>query len=161
MVPSVSSCAPAASESGSKSSPAQHLALLVRLLPCYPCPHRSACCSRGVSVTYQEAAAIITEFGADYLVWDIEEQGYRTRVEGQKCIFHKGGGCTIHDRTAYPKLCHNYPWFGMEGQVYEFEVDICPEMLARPELSAFLDDTGKHLRPSAFRLALEKMAHQG
>ncbi len=130
---------------------------LAQLLPCHPCPHMSSCCRRGVSVTEDEAAAIVAEFGANALVWNEEEKGYRTRVQGQRCLFYDGNGCILHNRTIYPRLCLNYPWFGMDGQLYEYEIDICPEMLIRPDLMVFLDER-KHLRPSAIRDALEKAA---
>ena len=40
-------------------------------LPCYPCPHHSACCAYGVTLSEDEAAGITAAHGAAVV--------YRTR----------------------------------------------------------------------------------
>jgi hypothetical protein len=116
-------------------------------LPCYPCPHGSACCAYGVSVTEEEAVAIAATFGVGVIYWDQEEQEHRTRVEAGYCTFHDAGRCLIHDGPYYPQMCRGFPWLGADGiQPYEFDVDICPEMIARPDLVAFLDEDRRRLR---------------
>ncbi|HET9151670.1 MAG TPA: hypothetical protein VFN83_08135 [Gemmatimonadales bacterium] len=103
-------------------------------LPCYPCPHQSNCCSWGTTVTDDEAAAILAEFGGDY-VYQTRWGEWRTRVRGGRCAFMQGNTCIIHDRDYYPEVCRCFPWRDAEtGGPYEFDQTICPEFILRPEL---------------------------
>jgi hypothetical protein len=35
------------------------------VLPCFPCPHASACCAFGVTLTDEEAEALGSRYGRD------------------------------------------------------------------------------------------------
>src|SRR4051812_36784748 len=52
-------------------------------LPCFPCPHRSACCSWGVSLTDSEAANLRDLYGDHALVRDEEENEWRTSAPNE------------------------------------------------------------------------------
>lgn len=99
------------------------------ILPCDPCPHKGACCSYGSSVTDTEEKAIRAIYGNEALIWDEEEQGYRTSVVNGKCFFHSDGLCKIHSETYYPKVCQLFPYESIEGGEYKYDLDICPELI--------------------------------
>ena len=103
-------------------------------LPCFPCPHDAACCAYGATVSEEEAIAIQAEQGTD-LVYRTRWGEWRTRIKGGRCVFYRGGGCSIHDRSYYPAVCRGFPWRDAEtGGPYEYDRTICPEFIARPEL---------------------------
>lgn len=103
-------------------------------LPCYPCPHRAACCAFGVTVDEQEARAIVAAWG-DGKVYRTRWGEWRTRIRNGRCVFYVDGGCAIHTESYYPAVCRGFPWTDSEtGGPYEFDRTICPEFLARPEL---------------------------
>jgi hypothetical protein len=105
-------------------------------LPCYPCPHNASCCAYGATVSGQEAAAIEADHGTG-LVYKTRWGEWRTRVKNKRCVMFQGGGCTIHGRSYYPAVCRGFPWTDAEtGGRYEFDVTICGEFVARPELIA-------------------------
>ncbi len=97
-------------------------------LPCYPCPHNSNCCSWGASLTNEEAAMVLMFHGHDALVWDEEEQGFRTQVVDGKCVFITDNNCTIHSTVYYPLMCKGFPYLDQEGNPYLFDKTICPEL---------------------------------
>ena len=72
-------------------------------LPCYPCPHLSACCAYGVTLSDAEAAAITREHGAG-TVYRTRWGEWRTRVRGGRCVFLRENVCTIHSRPYYPAV---------------------------------------------------------
>jgi hypothetical protein len=103
-------------------------------LPCYPCPHRSACCAYGATLSPEEAEGIRAAYGEDkaYLTrWG----EWRTRVRGGRCILWKDNACSIYQTAWYPAVCRGFPWTDAEtGGPYEFDQTICPEFTVRPEL---------------------------
>ena len=103
-------------------------------LPCYPCPHQSACCAYGVTLSDAEAAEITREHGAG-MVYRTRWGEWRTRVRGGRCVFLRDNVCTIHARPYYPAVCRGFPWIDAEtGGPYEFDRTICPEFVLHPEL---------------------------
>ena len=103
-------------------------------LPCFPCPHGSACCAYGVTLSDDEAAAIAREHGA-HLIYQTRWGEWRTRVRQRRCVFLVENRCTIHGRSYYPAVCHGFPWTDAEtGEPYQYDQTICPEFVRRPEL---------------------------
>ena len=103
-------------------------------LPCYPCPHNASCCAYGSSLSEGEAKAIEANHGPGLVYWTRWGE-WRTRVKNGRCALLKDGACTIHDRPYYPSICRGFPWVdGNTGLPYEYDVTICGEMDARPEL---------------------------
>ena len=103
-------------------------------LPCYPCPYNASCCAYGVSLSDAEAAAIEAEYGPG-LVYRTRWGEFRTRIREKRCSLYRDGGCTIHDKPYYPAVCRAFPWTDAEtGGRYEYDVTICGEFVARPEL---------------------------
>lgn len=103
-----------------------------RKLPCFPCPHKGACCQYGASVTGDEAAAILAAHGAAALApvtadSDPEDLLRTAVVEGQGCVFLVDGLCSIHDQAYYPKTCSGFPWTDESGNPYLYDKTICPE----------------------------------
>ena len=103
-------------------------------LPCYPCPHGSACCAFGVTLSVREAEAIIARFGANaaYLTrWG----EWRTRVRHKRCVFLVDNACSIYRESFYPAVCRGFPWTDAEtGGPYEYDRTICPEFVHNSEL---------------------------
>ena len=97
-----------------------------RQLPCYPCPHESACCNYGVDLSVKEALAIAAHHSIVTLT--VGEQGMRTRVVDGACVFLSGNKCSIHDKPYYPAVCKGFPWTNAEGGPYEGDCSICPEI---------------------------------
>ena len=103
-------------------------------LPCYPCPHQASCCAYGTSLSDEEAAAIEADFGLG-LVYFTRWGEWRTRVKKNRCVLLRDGGCTIHDKPYYPTTCQGFPWVdGDTGEPYEYDMMICGELEAHPEL---------------------------
>lgn len=110
----------------------------MKTLPCFPCPHRSACCNWGTELTPEEAEVIRAEHGADTV---IEVDGeIRTRTGERGCVFLAAeGSCSLHDKPWYPAVCRGFPWRdGIDGGPYLHDVTICPELAADPEAAAEL-----------------------
>ncbi|MEO8032591.1 MAG: YkgJ family cysteine cluster protein [Gemmatimonadota bacterium] len=103
-------------------------------LPCYPCPHQSACCSWGVTLSPEEAEALGSRHGRDKMY--LTRWGeWRTRIRQGRCVFLVANGCTIHKDPSYPAVCRGFPWTDVEtGGPYQYDQTICPEFLVRPEL---------------------------
>ena len=105
-------------------------------LPCYPCPHSASCCAYGTSLLDDEAA-IIEENHGPGLVYKTQWGEWRTRVQKKRCVLLRDGGCTIHDKSYYPRTCRDFPWIDSEtGGRYEYDVTICGAFEAHPELVA-------------------------
>jgi hypothetical protein len=103
-------------------------------LPCYPCPYDASCCAYGSTVTEEEAAAIERDHGPG-LTYQTRWGELRTRVRNKRCVMYRNGGCMIHAQSYYPATCRGFPWFDSEhGGRYEFDISICGEFEARPEL---------------------------
>ncbi len=103
-------------------------------LPCWPCPHDSACCAYGTTLSDAEAEAIIREHGRE-TVYRTRWGEWRTRVKAKRCVLFRNNGCTIHAKSYYPAVCRGFPWTDAEhGGPYEYDQTICPEFVARPEL---------------------------
>lgn len=103
-------------------------------LPCYPCPHHSACCGFGTTLSPREARGIIRKFGKDK-VYLTRWGEWRTRVAKGRCVMWKNNSCSIYDTPEYPAVCRGFPFIDAEsGGPYEFDKTICPEFLTRPDL---------------------------
>ena len=103
-------------------------------LPCYPCPYNASCCAYGTTVSDDEAAAITANHGPG-LVYQTRWGEWRTRVQNKRCVMYRDGGCIIHDQPYYPAMCRGFPWIDAEtGERYVYDVMICGEFEARPEL---------------------------
>jgi hypothetical protein len=103
-------------------------------LPCFPCPHHSACCAHGTTLSEEEAAAVTTRYGDDR-IYQTRWGEWRTRVKGGRCAFLVDHSCELHDQPFYPLVCRGFPWTDSEtGGPYEFDRTICPEFERRPEL---------------------------
>ena len=115
---------------------ARHANHLVTLpsLPCYPCPHQASCCAYGTTLSEEEATAIEANHGPG-LVYETRWGEIRTRVRNRRCVLFRDGGCSVHDKPYYPTTCQGFPWVdGDTGETYEYDVTICGEFQARPEL---------------------------
>lgn len=105
-------------------------------LPCFPCPHDSACCAYGTTVTDEEAAAIVEVHGPR-VVYRTKWGEWRTRIRKGRCALYRNNTCAIHGETFYPAVCRGFPWTDAEtGGPYEFDQTICPEFPPRVELVA-------------------------
>ncbi|HET9276128.1 MAG TPA: YkgJ family cysteine cluster protein [Gemmatimonadales bacterium] len=105
-------------------------------LPCYPCPHLSACCGWGTTLSDDEAAAIIREHGLEK-VYRSRDGEWRTRVRNRRCVFLVDNRCSIYHRPYYPAVCRGFPWLDAEtGGPYEYDRTICPEFVERPWLQS-------------------------
>ena len=99
----------------------------MRPLPCFPCPHQSACCAYGVSLDEDEANTLRQLLGAGAVVWDDEENEWRTAVVNDRCVLLRDNACTVHDKPYYPKVCGGFPFTDpATGGPYLYE-NICPE----------------------------------
>lgn len=119
------------------------------LLPCYPCPHESSCCSQGTTLTPEEARVLREEFGphsVEYLSeeeiaargWSVGAQNvWATAVHGGKCWFLLGNACAIHEHPSYPITCQTFPWSDphLPELPAAWDADLCPEMGVTPRLS--------------------------
>lgn len=103
-------------------------------LPCYPCPHQSACCAYGTTLTDEEARALIAEYGAG-TAYRTRWGEWRTRVSKGRCVLLFNNTCSIYNKPYYPAVCRGFPFVDAEsGGPYEFDREICPEFGLRPEL---------------------------
>jgi len=103
-------------------------------LPCFPCPHSSACCAYGTTLTDDEAAALMRAHGPA-VAYQTRWGEWRTRVRHRRCVLFQDNRCVIHGESFYPAVCRGFPWTDAEtGGPYEFDRTICPEFLSRPEL---------------------------
>jgi Fe-S-cluster containining protein len=98
-----------------------------RALPCFPCPHQSACCRYGATVSEREARAIEAEHGTGKIKL-LRGGELRTRVKDGYCVFLQDNICTIHGKPYYPEVCRCFPWTDAEtGGPYQYDQTICPE----------------------------------
>ena len=103
-------------------------------LPCYPCPHASACCAYGTTLSDTEVTAIRAAHG-DESVYRTRSGEWRTRVSKGRCVLLVDNTCSIYGKPYYPEVCRGFPFIDAEtGGPYQFERDICPEFARRPEL---------------------------
>ncbi len=103
-------------------------------LPCYPCPHHSACCAYGVTLSDEEAQVIGPRYGEEK-IYQTRDGEWRTRIRDGRCVFLVENACQLHDQPEYPAVCRGFPWTDAEtGGPYEFDQTICPEFIHRPEL---------------------------
>jgi hypothetical protein len=103
-------------------------------LPCFPCPHASACCAFGVTLSDDEARAIADAHGAD-TVYRTRWGEWRTRVKRGRCVMLTDNSCAIHAASYFPAVCRGFPWTEGDGESpYPYDRTICPEFIARPEL---------------------------
>ncbi|MEP7347697.1 MAG: hypothetical protein ABI877_20675 [Gemmatimonadaceae bacterium] len=103
-------------------------------LPCYPCPHGSACCAYGVTLSEGEARAISERFG-EGTIYRTRWGELRTRVKAKRCVFLVDNACSIYREPFYPAVCRGFPWTDAEtGGPYEFDRTICPEFVQHPQL---------------------------
>ena len=103
-----------------------------RALPCFPCPHQSACCQYGATVSEREAREIEAEHGPGKIKL-LRGGELRTRVKNGYCVFHQDNVCTIHGKPYYPEVCRCFPWTDAEtGGPYQYDQTICPEFKTIP-----------------------------
>ena len=103
-------------------------------LPCFPCPHQSACCAYGTTLSEDEARAIGAEHGKEK-IYRTRWGEWRTRVTRGRCVFLSNNTCSIYNERYYPAVCRGFPWVDAEsGGPYEFDRTICPEFKRKPEL---------------------------
>jgi hypothetical protein len=103
-------------------------------LPCYPCPHQSACCAYGATLSETEAAAVIAARGPDP-IYRTRWGEWRTRVSRGRCVFLVNNACSIYRESFYPAVCRGFPFVDAEtGGPYQYDRTICPEFLTRTEL---------------------------
>ena len=117
-------------------------------LPCFPCPYQASCCAYGTTLSEDEAAAIEADFGPG-LVFKTRWGEWRTRVRNKRCVMFRDGGCSIHAKSYYPAICRAFPWYDAEtGGRYEYDIHICGEFEAKPELVAiqYATPSGASLR---------------
>ncbi|MCE9584189.1 MAG: YkgJ family cysteine cluster protein [Planctomycetes bacterium] len=130
-----------------------HQAIVQRVkdqpLPCYPCPHKSACCAYGTSLTPGEAKRLLRSHGegAVYLThWN----EWRTRRRGGKCVFLVDNACSLHDSPDYPAVCRGFPVTDGSGKKpYGPYADICPEIATVVAKVERLREKGRRARPTA------------
>ncbi len=104
-----------------------------RPLPCSPCPHQSACCAYGTSLTPREAKVLLRAHGPE-TVYLTRWKEWRTRVRGGRCVFLVENSCTLHDSPSYPAVCRGFPLTDGSGKKpYGPYTDICPELVAPPK----------------------------
>lgn len=103
-------------------------------LPCYPCPHASACCAYGATVNDEEADALRSRYGEDKIY--LTRWGeWRTRVKKGRCVFLVDNACSIHADPHYPAVCRGFPYVDAEtGGPYIYDQTICPEFEQRDDL---------------------------
>jgi Fe-S-cluster containining protein len=103
-------------------------------LPCFPCPHASNCCSWGVTLSDEEAAALGERYGHQ-LLYKSRWGEWRTRVRQGKCVFLVNNACSIHADPHYPAVCRGFPFTDAEtGGPYRYDQTICPEFERRDDL---------------------------
>jgi len=120
-------------------------------LPCYPCPHGSACCAFGTTLSADEARAIRARHGGKH-IYKTRWGEWRTRVVNGRCGFLVNNACTLYNLPYYPAVCRGFPWLDADsGGPYQFERSICPEFVVRPELvqiNPFRPRTASPVSPS-------------
>jgi len=103
-------------------------------LPCYPCPHHAACCAYGTTLTAEEAKRILAAHG-NAVAYRTRWGEWRTRVRKGRCALLVDNACSIYNQPYYPAVCRGFPFIDAEsGGPYEFEREICPEFVRRPDL---------------------------
>ena len=107
-------------------------------LPCYPCPHKSVCCSWGTDLTFEEAIIIKSIFGSKAVTKENGE--YRTSIVDGKCFFLDDNKCSIHNEQYYPYVCKGFPKTdGILGGEYKYQIDICPEITDRDSKQSIME----------------------
>jgi len=98
-----------------------------------PCPHDSACCNWGTTLSDREVDAIRRRF-PDHEKLVVKKHGeMRTRVRDGACVFKKDNRCAIHGEAFYPIVCRLFPWKSTDGGPYSEHLDeyeICPDVAA-------------------------------
>lgn len=118
-----------------------------RSLPCYPCPHESACCSYGATVSPREVKLIQKNHGKDK-VYLTRWGEWRTRIRNKRCVFLANNACTLHARPEYPAVCKGFPYFMADGKTdYPYDQDICPDLI--PDLKLLKKHTVKKSKPKS------------
>lgn len=99
-------------------------------LPCYPCPHGSACCRYGAELDSDESLALRVQFGDEAVINDPDRPGeYRTSVVAGGCFFLAANSCRLHDTDHFPAICEGFPHrLGRSAEPYPYDRSICPEL---------------------------------
>lgn len=87
-----------------------------------PCPHKSICCTHGVTILPSEVLPLAAYCGAGNLVYNNRE--FRTVVVNGHCVFSSSNGCRLHHTSVYPKVCRKFPLDKYLGS----DPDLCPEV---------------------------------
>ena len=82
-------------------------------LPCYPCPHGSACCAYGATLSDAEAEAIHAAQG-NGKAYRTRWGEWRTRVAKGRCVFLRHNACSIYGQPYYPAVCRGFPFVDAE-----------------------------------------------
>jgi Fe-S-cluster containining protein len=83
-----------------------------------------------VSLIGDETERLRRLHGAHTVIWDADEQEWRTNVNGDRCVFLKDNACILHASPEYPAICRGFPYTDGEGGPYLWDRTICPEMKA-------------------------------
>jgi len=111
-------------------------------LPCYPCPHNSACCAYGVTLSGEEAEGLGARYGRDRM-YRTRHGEWRTRVRHGRCVFLVYNSCSIYKDPLYPAVCRGFPWTDAEtGGPYQYDQTICPEFVLHPEFVQLTRERG-------------------
>lgn len=99
-------------------------------LPCYPCPHGSACCRYGAELSSAESLALRVRFGDEAVAADPDRPGeYRTSVVAGGCFFLAANSCRLHATDLFPAICEGFPHrLGRSAEPYPYDRTICPEL---------------------------------
>src|ERR1043166_5343150 len=95
-------------------------------LPCFPCPHQSACCAYGTTLSEDEARAIAADHGKEKIFRTCGGER-RPRASRRRCVFLPNTPCSIYTQPSLPAMSASLRWVNAEsGGPYEFDRTICP-----------------------------------
>jgi hypothetical protein len=112
-------------------------------LPCYPCPHQSACCKHGATLSPEEARAIRARHGS-HLIYRNRWGEWRTRVLKGRCSFLTNN-VHIYNRSYYPAVCRGFPgWMPKPASLRDTGDSSEPERRELPQINP----CGQRLEPA-------------
>jgi len=126
----------------------RHLPLYIpEKLPCYPCPHKSRCCTYGTTLTHTEAHNLAKTFGSRAVTYldphELKSRGWfdelpkrgmwATTLHGDRCSMLQGNKCIAHNHSHYPKACRAFPYHDpFEPLPQASDAPLCPEVIPYP-----------------------------
>ena len=93
------------------------------ILPCLNCPIDSHCCFNGVFLEDYEALTLSRIFGEKSIVYDKEDENWRTSIKNGKCFFKGNNLCRIHSQNYYPLWCRRFP---DPKKIDSDDYEVCP-----------------------------------